>query len=104
MLLSLPGLHDSHDDCINHILSLNSDITVNRIRLRTTGTNWTNGLLMSLGRNELDSDVVVGEANVHIQFLCRSKLGFLHVFFVKNLLFGVTEIEEGIVEFGLWDG
>jgi hypothetical protein len=103
MLLSLPGLHYSHDNRINHILSLNSDIRRN-FRLRTTWINGTNGRLLRPGRNELDSDVVVGEANVHIQFLCGCKLGFLHIFFVKNLLFGVAEIEKGIVEFFLWDG
>lgn len=100
MLVSLPGLHHSHDHCINNVLSLNPDLLVINLLLVTLLGYL---LLVGLGWHELDSDIVVGEGCIHADLLSGSELGLLHVFLVEDLLLGVAEVEEGVVEFAFGD-
>lgn len=57
MLLSLSGLHNSHNDCINDVTTLNIDVRV-YLRVRVYGLS----LLVSLGRNIINLEVRVLEA------------------------------------------
>jgi len=101
VLLSLSSLHDSHNDSINDVLSFNSDLLLGLLILLVF-SNFL--LLVGLGGNKLNSDVIIGKSLIDTNFLIRSKLRFLHVFLVQKFLFGIAQIEQSIVQFTFCDG
>jgi hypothetical protein len=101
VLFGLPCLHNSDNHSVDNVLPFNSDFLV-ILLLSLVLAQFL--LLVSRHRQELNSDVVIGESRVDLDFLGGSELGLLHVFFVQNLLFGVAQIEEGIVELAFRDG
>lgn len=101
MLLRLSGLHNSDDDGIDDVLSLDPDLFIVILHVISLLSGL---LLMGLRGNKLDPVVGVGETSIDRHLLFGVKGGLLHVLLVKDLELWVTEVEKGIVHFLLWNG
>jgi hypothetical protein len=89
-IIGIPGLHDSHDYCINNVLSLYSNfLAINLVEVILLKQSP----ILGLGKHKINSDVVVFEDGGDVNFLCKSELVSLHVLLDEDLLFWVEEIE-----------
>ncbi len=80
MLLSLPCLHNSNNDCINNISSFNVNIRVN-------ASSWTFvfslcRLAVTLSWHIVNLEVRILEAKEHAYFFLRREFRLLLVLFV----------------------